>query len=231
MEPIQFLVEGRSERQTLRLAPKGVLLWGYTGRDQAAVRKHIEELEKEGIAPPPSVPACFQKTAGGITTADRLEVVSPETSGEIEFVLLVEGEEIYVGVGSDHTDRALEKLDILKSKQVNPAPVSKSLWKFREIEGHWDEIEIRSWATVEGEEVLYQQATLGSILTPDALLGLSRERVSGPLDRIALFSGTPALQTGGFVFAEHFKGELYDPVFDRRLTVAYAIEGLDWFRG
>ena len=53
-------------------------------------------------------------------------VVGDKTSGEAEFVLVYSGAELYVGVGSDHTDRGLERLSVSRSKQVCPKPLSSA---------------------------------------------------------------------------------------------------------
>ncbi|NIQ18355.1 MAG: DUF2848 domain-containing protein, partial [Candidatus Aenigmarchaeota archaeon] len=79
-------------------------------------KAHIEELRREGIPPPPSVPMLFPVLSHNITTAGQIQVVGSRTSGEAEFVLLLDGENIFVGVGSDHTDRDLERHSIMKSK-------------------------------------------------------------------------------------------------------------------
>jgi hypothetical protein len=43
-----------------------------------------------------------------VDTHDDVEVVSPTTSGEIEYVLLRDGRDMWVTVGSDQTDRDVE---------------------------------------------------------------------------------------------------------------------------
>jgi hypothetical protein len=210
---------------------RGAVCCGYTGRNQSAVRQHIEELAKAGVKPPPSVPAFYPKPPAGVELEEEIFAPGKETSGEVEFVLLLKGKEIWVGVGSDHTDRDLERLDILKSKQVCPATMSRSLWKYGEIKDHWDQIEIRSFATKDGKKVLYQESTVGTILPPEELIRLVQEKVAGPLEGIAIYSGTPPLKTEAIIFADLFEGELYDPILKRKLTMRYFIHPLDWFRG
>jgi hypothetical protein len=78
---------------------------GWTGRDPAARDKHIAELEAIGIARPASTPIYYRVAARRLTTADSIEVSGSETSGEVEFVLIGWEGRIFVGVGSDHTDR------------------------------------------------------------------------------------------------------------------------------
>lgn len=228
---LEFTVEEIAGRRNLSLAMRGAVLCGYTGRDQAAVRKHIAELEEQGINPPPAVPMFYPKAPWGICPDGAIHVQGRETSGEIEFVLFVQDQLIYVGLGSDHTDRDLEKIDILKSKQVCPSVISGSLWSYEEVKDHWDRIEFRSWTREGGRKRLYQESTLASILKPDTLVDLVRRRVRESIEGIAIFSGTSPLLTDGFIFGDRFEGELSDPVLGRRIELAYDIRTLDWFIG
>jgi hypothetical protein len=226
----QFTLEEKAGKRTGAFDIRGGICCGYTGRNQEAVKKHIEELAREGIKPPPSVPMFYLKPPAGVELDGIIYTEGLETSGEIEYVLLVDKQDIWAGLGSDHTDRNLEKLDIPKSKQVCPAPMSRNLWKYGEIRGHWDQIQIRSWATQGGKKVLYQESTLGTILRPEELIRLVQERVAGPIDNIAIYSGTPPTLTERMIFGDQFDGELYDPVLKRKISLTYTINTLRWFR-
>ncbi len=226
----QFTVEEKGGIKEISYDMKGAVLCGYTGRDQSAVRRHIEELKKEGIESPPSVPTFYPKPPQDLAFEGNILVEGKETSGEIEYVLLVDGDDIYVGVGSDHTDRELERFDILKSKQVSPVVFSKNLWNYRDIKDHWDQIEIRSRVIKNQESAEYQDSILGTILTPEELISMVQQKVDGPLKGIAIFSGTPPLMTEKMIFADRFEGELLDPILKRKITIGYSIHTLDWFR-
>ena len=226
----QFIIEGQKGKREFSFQMKGAILCGYTGRNQSAVRKHIEELEKEGVKPPPSVPMFYPKPHQGISLEEDIYVEGQETSGEVEYVLLMDGGKIYVGVGSDHTDRELERMDILKSKQVCPSVLSKNLWDYEEIKDHWDRIEIRSWAVQGGQRTLYQESDLSTILPPEELVPLVQQRVDGSLEGIAIFSGTPPLIGEQILFSDRFEGELLDPILKRKITFGYSIHTLDWFK-
>jgi hypothetical protein len=227
---LRFIMEGQKEKKEFPYPMRGAILCGYTGRDQSAVRKHIEELKKEGVDPPPSVPMFYPKPRQGISLEEEFYVQGRETSGEVEYVLLIDGERIYVGVGSDHTDRELERMDILKSKQACPSVLSKNLWDYDEIKAHWDRIKIRSWAVEGGERTLYQDSTLSTILPPEELIRLVHQRVEGSLEGIAIFSGTPPMVTDQILFSGRFEGELLDPILNRKITFGYSIHTLDWFK-
>jgi hypothetical protein len=227
---MQFLVEEKSGKREMTYEIRGAVLCGYTGRDQEAVRKHIEELAREGVDPPPSVPILYPKPSWGLTQEDAIQVEGQETSGELEFFLLVDKDGLYVGVASDHTDRELERLDIRKSKQACPTILSKNVWNYEEVKETWDQIEIRSWAIKDGQKSIYQESTLGSILPPEDLIGQVQQQVKDSLGGIAIFSGTPPLLAGEMIFADRFEGELLDTHFNRKLSVEYDIHTLKWFK-
>ncbi len=82
---------------------------------------------------PDRTPVLYQKFAHLLTTAGEIEVPGPDTSGEAEFVLLVERDRVPVAAGSDHTDRALEKQTIEKSKLVGPGVLSPDAWDLADV--------------------------------------------------------------------------------------------------
>lgn len=215
--------------QEVQFSPRKLVMAGYTGRDQAAVQKHIEELREHGVPAPTRIPTFFPVIAERLTTADDIEVLGRKTSGEAEFVLLFKGDEIYVGVGSDHTDRELEEETIIKSKQMCAKVVSRDIWRYEDVRDRWDELLLRSWVGKEGRETLYQEGRLVRMMAPEALIGLTKERVKGDLDGLALYSGTLPLLTGEFVYSGYFEAELLDEKTGKALRCAYRVTPMDWF--
>ncbi len=200
---------------------------GYTGRDEAAVQAHIEELEETGIAPPERVPTFYQLAPYTLLVdPGTIDVIGGDTSGEAEFGLIPTGDECYVVAASDQTDRELETHSIRLSKQVAPNVISKHAWRYSAIEDHWDEIELRAWNTIEGERTLYQETTLGSILKPEEILNEVEDRYGGPLYGSAILSGTVATESGDVQPGSRFEVELVDPVHDRSIEVAYDVNEL-----
>jgi hypothetical protein len=198
-----------------------VILVGYSGRDRAAVEAHIRELEHLGVARPPRVPALYTVPAGLVTVADKLVVATSETSGEAEFVLLPSPDGWLVGVGSDHTDRAHEVIDVAESKAMCGKVVSREVWRLRVLEQHWDELELRAWSTDGQGRRIYQEGRLQTLLTPSQLLE-EVQHAGLTTARSLVFSGTlPTI--GGLACGNYFEVELYDPVLDRRLRCAYTI--------
>ena len=85
-------------------------------------------------------------------------------SGEVEFVLIGWQGRIFVGCGSDHTDRKVEAYSVTVSKQMCDKPVASVLWELEDVIAHWDKMILRSWAMIDGARVLYQEGTLDAML-------------------------------------------------------------------
>lgn len=197
---------------------------GYVGRNQEEVRRHIDELAKKGIPGPQATPTLYPVISRMLLLDDHIEVYNEQTSGEVEYVLLIENEGvIYVGLGSDHTDRHLEETDIPRSKQICPNILGPKVWPLDEVMDHWDDLGIESRVVEEGNEILYQKGRLELILDPRSLLEIVRSKIQGPLENIVIYSGTLGTLTNGFVFGERFSAALTDPKMGRSLKLSYEI--------
>ncbi len=215
-------IQGTEE--TISLAPRRVLMAGYIGRDQAAVQRHIDELREHGVPAPTRVPILFPATVDRLTTADEIEVLGGATSGEAEFVLIYHHGQTYVAVGSDHTDRNLEKTSIVFAKQVCPNVLSREVWPYAEARDHWDSLVLRAWAGEGSARRRYQEGALAEMLAPAVLEALVAQRVGGELEGTVLFSGTMAIADGGgFFWGGPFVAELEDPLRGATLRLAYAV--------
>jgi hypothetical protein len=218
---------GGSER---RFSFRKLIMAGYTGRDQGEVRAHIEELLAHGIPAPSRTPTLFACTPALLTTAEGISVLGDATSGEGEAVLFADGDELLVGVGSDHTDRDLEATDIPRAKQVCAKVVSRAAWRFAEVADHWDELILRSWVGEGGGAQLYQEGALARLLRPEAVLDYVRRNTVPPLEPAVIFAGTLPLLTDGFRPSAVFTAELEDPRRQRTLRCRYRIATLDYLR-
>jgi hypothetical protein len=226
---IRLTLQKRGESKPLKFTYNRMVNAGYVGRDQDEVRRHIEELATKGIPGPKTTPTLYPVNTRMLTTESEIEVYSNETCGEVEYVLLVENENtIYVGLGSDHTDRHLEESDIPRSKQICPNVLGLAVWPLSEVADHWDDLEIESKVLKHGEEMLYQKGCLELILDPKGLMEFVRSKIPVPLDKTVIFSGTLGSLTGSFVFGERFMAQLKDPRLNRRLELAYEIKPLDY---
>jgi hypothetical protein len=214
--------KGGNERRTLHV--DRLVIAGWTGRDPVARDKHIAELAELGIAAPASTPIYYRASARRLTTADRIECTGEDSSGEVEFVLIAAGGETFVGVGSDHTDRKVETYNITTSKQMCDKPIAPVLWPLDEVIAHWDRIVLRSYATIGGARVLYQEGYLAGMLPVVDLL--ARGFNDGKLPQgCAIFGGTFAAK-GGIRPATRFDFEIEDPVLQRRIAHGYDIATL-----
>ena len=77
---------------------------------------------------------------------------------------------IFVGVGSDHTDRKVESDSVTVSKQMCDKPIAPVLWELEEVAAHWDRMILRSFAWIDGARVLYQEGTLDGMLPVKELI-------------------------------------------------------------
>src|SRR5690349_8258476 len=161
---LTFTVMDDGAATPLTLAIDHAVIAGWTGRDPVARDKHIAELEAIGIARPASTPIYYRCSARRITLEDRIEVCGENSSGEVEFVLIGWQGRIFVGCGSDHTDRKVEAYSVTVSKQMCDKPVASTLWELEDVIGHWDRMILRSWAVIDGNKVLYQEGTLDGML-------------------------------------------------------------------
>lgn len=224
---MQFQLQKASgKKEEISLNINRIINAGYTGRDQAAVQAHIDELKEEGIPAPEKIPTYFPKFADRLTQEGYFKVLDEtDHSGEAEFVLLFNGKNIYVGVGSDHTDRKLETVDIPKAKQVYPNTISKELWNLMDVIDHWDALVLRSWVKQNGKKVLLQEATLDAMLDPNDLITRIKELLinQNDVDGLIVYSGTVAALVKT-VYSSYFEVELEDPNLGRKLTQKYELE-------
>jgi Protein of unknown function (DUF2848) len=218
---IAFTLDARGSRTPLTLAINQAVIAGWTGRDPVARDKHIAELEAIGIARPASAPIYYRVSARRLTTAERIECSGTDSSGEVEFVLIGSQGRLYVGVGSDHTDRKVETYSITVSKQMCDKPLAPVLWDFAEIAEHWDAITLRSYAVIAGERVLYQEGRLDGMLPVADLIARGFCAAALP-DGCAMFGGTFAAK-GGIRPASRFDFEIEDPVLGRSIRHGYDV--------
>ncbi|HEX2655448.1 MAG TPA: DUF2848 domain-containing protein, partial [Xanthobacteraceae bacterium] len=212
----ECLADGRSQK--VETPVHQLIVAGWTGRDQAALLHHVEELAAIGVPRPSSMPVFYRNAATNVVQTDRLEVLGPDTSGEVEPFVLSLADGLWVGVGSDHTDRKAETMGIALSKQLCGKPIGKTLWRLDDIAAHWDQISIRAFATIGSNRVLYQDGKLAAMRTPSDLL--SRLPQGSQLSPGTLMLCGTVGAIGGIRPAERFEMELEDPVLGRRMTHA-----------
>ncbi len=199
---------------------------GYVGRNQEKVREHIDELTKIGVPAPERTATVYPVSKSLLTNQNQIFVQGKETSGEVEFVLFLKGNDIFVTVGSDQTDRELEKQRIDKSKQVCEKPVANEIWNYKTLEDHWDSLILRSWVTDERGKRIYQEGLVTALLPVPELLKVIKSETEHSLDGAVIYSGTvPAIN--GFEFVKIWDLELEDPILNRKINHHYEVVVLD----
>ena len=203
-----------------RFTARRLLAGGYTGRDPAAVEEHIAELALLGVPRPKHVPSMFVANPRVLQMGGTVWAYDGTSSGEAEYVLLIGRNEIFVCIGSDHTDRGLESLDIEKSKQVYPKILSRQVWRLDDLLPRWDDLRLRSRVREGGELEDYQDGTLAQLIRPERLLELIGPN---PGAGTVVFSGTLPVLGGNVRPAPRFEAELFDTDGRRLAALGYDV--------
>jgi hypothetical protein len=223
MQQLSFNVVDRAGQRAERVEVSRLTIAGWAGRDQAAIEHHIAELAELGVKRPSTTPCFYRLGAELLTQAEQIDVVGVKSSGEAECVLVQTKAGLLVTIGSDHTDREVEVYGVTVSKQVCPKPLARDAWRFDEVAGHWDQLELRAYALANGERRVYQQGSVASLLPAADLLARA------PLTQgAAMFCGTLAVQGGivGMADGDALELELHDPILNRTLRHAYRVRAL-----
>jgi hypothetical protein len=197
---------------------------GWTGRDHAAIEHHIKELAAIGVKPPATTPIFYRASAARLTIAESIEALGEASSGEGEFVLLQSGGRLWVGAGSDHTDREVEKYGVSVSKQMCDKPIAPEFWPMVDVAPHWDKLILRAYIKENGKRALYQEGSVAAMLDPLDLIGRYTGK-SGLEEGTLMFCGTLSAK-GGVRPSEEFAFELEDPVRGRKIEHRYSIRNL-----
>jgi len=172
----------------------------------------LRPLESRGVA------------ASRLTCDESIEVLGRASSGEVEFVLLQFQGRLWVGAGSDHTDREVEAYGVSVFKQMCKKHVAPQFWAYEDVAPHWDRLMLRSYATIGGARSLYQEGPVMAMRHPEDLI--SRYAKEGRWsDGTLMFCGTLPVH-GGVRAAERFEFELEDPVRERKIRHSYTIVSL-----
>lgn len=224
---------------------KKLLLGRNAGRNIEGAKAGLDALRAEGYSVHGNPNVCA-KSRHLLTNEDAIEVQGPQTSGEVEYVAIFSEGDIFVSAGSDHNDRSLYYLwtqalgkvaDTAKSKQMCPAVVARSAWRYEDLKDHWDKMNLKSFVTVAGSKIPYQDFSLADLvdleyhlrtypsLTEDGtvLFGGS----SGMLQHVpsSVYQGQSSIQ--GLIFPGDFSFELDDPVLKRKISHSYSIISLE----
>ncbi len=192
---------------------------GFTIRDREKMQRHLDEVTGVHIDWPERPPAIFPISNWATITADEVSVQYDRTSGEIEIVSIIDGDELLIGVGSDHTDRKLEQTDIPWGKQVAPNVLGPTVWRWADVADHWDEVQLESY--VDGK--LYQKAGVAEFWTPVEMVESVQGRIAEVPGATILFSGTVVSVDEQLDFGRNWSLRMIDPVLGRTLRHDYKI--------
>lgn len=114
----------------------------------------------------------------------------------------------HLAVGSDHTDRELEAVDVRDSKAACPKPLSRTAIRLDRdpatggLDDAWDAIEVTS----EIDGVAYRHGTLSALRVPSDLIAHATR--TDPGGDLVVFGGTVPLLGGTFRFGSRFSATL-----------------------
>lgn len=221
MHRIEFTLTTADSTERRELGINNVVIAGWAGRDAVSVQQHIDELAELGVTPPDTTPCFYPVGAELITVSSAVDCLGRTSSGEVEYFIYVDtGSTWWVGVGSDHTDREVEAYSVGISKQVCPKPIAPEMWRFEDIDDHWDDLVLRSWIREGESETLYQEGPISGLLHPRETID-AYERLGGKMAPGTLMFGGTLPVEGGIRPARHFRMEIFDPARDRRITHGY----------
>ena len=92
---------------------------------------------------PSEVPLYCRVSSGLLVHSDTIEVVGPETSGEVEPLIIQSAGDLWLGLASDHTDRGLEAHSVAASKQICAKPAAKEVWRLSDVVADLDSLILR----------------------------------------------------------------------------------------
>jgi hypothetical protein len=234
--------DGTTEKRTVSV--RSLCLGRASSRDPADVKKHVEKVRATGAAIY-NVPNFCRKSRYLLTSEDVIEVQERRTAPEVEYVLIADGDEILVSVGSDNNDATLIGLitealgtvyDTAKSKQLCPASVAKSAWLYKDVKDHWDELRLKSHVRMGGKDVQYQDFQVTQMRAPEAFFkAFPSLREDGTVFFSGSAAGVPSVPPNLFnavvkdgLFPDNFHFSMHDPVLGGTISHAFRIEHLEW---
>ncbi|QJP12343.1 DUF2848 domain-containing protein [Starkeya sp. ORNL1] len=219
MARLEFLLPGGE-----RISPlvRTLLLGSFTGRSQADVSRHVEEMELLGVTVPSRLPIFYPAMSCLLTQEAQVEAVGSDSRPEVEFVLFAHRGQWFVTVGNDQFDLDLEKRSLVsKSKNLCQKLVAGMAWPLDEVSGHWDALTL----SLSSNDRLLQHGRLEQLLQPAVLLD-SVKQDFGKREIDMLFSGTIPFLPDVQIDSGDLRIALHDPVLSRELSARFAIKEL-----
>jgi len=215
---------------TLSVVPVQFVIAGWTGRNAEAIEHHIQELAALGIARPSQVPLYYRAGAALLTTAPTIETLGLTARGEAEPMLLMAQGQWWLGLGSDHTDREVESYSVAVSKQMCAKPVAPTVWRWADVQGHQDQLQLQSEVWEDGQWVTYQKGLLSAIRPLQSLrdgFWPGGHAAEGSFMLCGTLGAIPNAQGKAIRWAEQMRLTLHDPLLNRSISHTYAQQALD----
>lgn len=234
---------------TTAVSVKKVGLARSCSRDIQGVRAFLDKKRAEGYAAHGNPTIC-RKSRYLVTNEDVIEVQGPQTSGEVEIAAIMDKGAVLISVGSDHNDRSVginiwsdalgRVYDSAKSKQMVPAVVARDAWRYEHVRDHWDDLHLKSYVTVSGARIPYQDFRLRDLVDLEyhfrsepwikedgvVLLGGSTGILPSVPSNVYQFQ--PSLEgLPGLIFPPDFHFEVHDPVLNRTISHSYRIMAIE----
>ena len=221
--------DGTRTLELLNVAPRQLVIAGWTGRDAAAIQHHIDELQSIGVPPPSSVPLYYRVGANLLTQSTTIEALGAQSSGEAEPMFFFAEGEWWLTVASDHTDRQVETYSVVVSKQMCAKPVATAAWRWRDVAAYQDELELSSRILEDGRWVDYQTGTFASIRPLGTLRDgiYTAEGAEGRFMTCGTLGAIPNARGEGIRPATEMEIEIHDPRLKRSIVHRYAVQALE----
>ncbi|MEM6762435.1 MAG: DUF2848 family protein [Pseudomonadota bacterium] len=215
------MLEFHTPDGSVEVVPTALVIAGWTGRDESAVEHHIEELAAIGVARPSTVPLFYRVGVNQLNQTRAIEVVGPDTSGEVEPVIVHTHGRFLLTVGSDHTDRALEAHSVALSKQIAPKPIADHAWWLDAVRD-LDQLSLTADVSDDGAAFHpYQAGTLAMIRPLQELLAGAEAALGSLPEGLVLYCGTVPTIDGKVRPSRQFRGAISDTASGQTLKVAY----------
>lgn len=223
----------RSEKQ-LELEVMHLIHGGNTQRSRQKEIKRGRDLARWGKVHryAPLGPVAFLVPTFNATTSHLIQMYDNANNAEVEYVVIIDqAAKIYASVGSDHTDRDLERTGgPPKSRLVAPKVVARDIWPYDEVKDHWHDLIMRAYVYRDDEPRLCQEETLKALLAVEDLIDITRRQTGLEDMRCSvLFGGTIPFLGRTFPRGRRWDLELFDPVLDRKIEHHYDVEVV-WHR-
>jgi hypothetical protein len=161
-----------------------------------------------------------------MTQGNSICVYGPDTTPEVEYVLFAWRDILYVTVGNDQCDIAVEReLSSEKSKNLCQKVLAGRAWRVDEVLPRWDDMQLTLWCN----ERVMQQDTLASLIRPELLMEKVASLKGGQENGRMIFSGTIATRAAFPAPPYDIAMRLSDPLQNREIRHDFKVAALSSF--